>query len=234
MTTTSEAQEIDGTRRWWLGENGQVKGPFGTAYVVVSMKTGKLRPNVLACVVGTQEWRTISDWPELCPVAGSVPPPLPTQTASTTPVAYAGFWDRVRAAFLDGVIVFLATGFGGVLWSALHPDLQVNSSANDLFVLMASWMYFAAFESSGFQATLGKKAMGIKVTDLNGERISFGRATVRYFAKALSTLIFLIGWFMVAFTSKKQALHDILASCLVVYRDPPSGLRAFQKDQTGG
>jgi uncharacterized RDD family membrane protein YckC len=44
----------------------------------------------------------------------------------------------------------------------------------------------------------------------------------------------LIGWIIAAFTEKKQALHDILANCLVVYRNPPSGLRAFQKDQTGG
>jgi len=71
-------------------------------------------------------------------------------------------------------------------------------------------------ESSNKQATLGKQALGIKVTTLDSQPISFAQATVRYFAKYLSTLIFLIGYIMVAFTDKKQALHDMLAKTLVV------------------
>jgi uncharacterized RDD family membrane protein YckC len=61
-------------------------------------------------------------------------------------------------------------------------------------------------------------AIGIKVTDLNGNRISFGRATGRYFAKILSGMILMIGYIMAGFTEKKQALHDMIASCLVVMK----------------
>ncbi len=78
------------------------------------------------------------------------------------------------------------------------------------------WLYFALMESSPRQATLGKQALGIMVTDLAGQRISFARATGRFFAKILSGLILWIGYVMAAFTERKQALHDLLASCLVV------------------
>ncbi|MCI0556277.1 MAG: RDD family protein, partial [Anaerolineae bacterium] len=61
-----------------------------------------------------------------------------------------------------------------------------------------------------------KMALGIVVTDMNGNRISFGRATGRYFGKILSGLIIYIGYIMVAFTEKKQGLHDMMASCLVL------------------
>jgi uncharacterized RDD family membrane protein YckC len=59
-------------------------------------------------------------------------------------------------------------------------------------------------------------ALGIKVTDLSGNAISFGRATVRHFGKILSAIILLAGYLMVAFTAKKQGLHDMIAGCLVV------------------
>jgi uncharacterized RDD family membrane protein YckC len=71
-------------------------------------------------------------------------------------------------------------------------------------------------ESSAKQATVGKMALGLVVTDLNGNRITFARATGRYFGKALSSLILHIGYLMAGFTPKKQALHDIIAECLVV------------------
>ena len=78
------------------------------------------------------------------------------------------------------------------------------------------WLYFSLTESSSWQATLGKKALGLTVTDLEGRRIGFGRATGRYFAKYLSTLILFIGWLMAGFTEKKQALHDMMAGTLVL------------------
>jgi uncharacterized RDD family membrane protein YckC len=78
------------------------------------------------------------------------------------------------------------------------------------------WLYFALFESSSKQATIGKMALGIIVTDLNGNRISFGRANARYWSKIISGLILLIGYIMAGFTKKKQALHDIITGTLVI------------------
>ncbi len=71
-------------------------------------------------------------------------------------------------------------------------------------------------ESSPQQATLGKMALGLKVTDLRGEPISFGKATGRYFGKFVSELILYVGFMMAGWTEKKQALHDIMAGTLVV------------------
>lgn len=89
-----------------------------------------------------------------------------------------------------------------------------------IFFAMASilfkWLYYSLMESSAKQATLGKMALGIKVVDLDGNRISFGKATGRYFGKIISTLIIYIGFMMAGWTIRKQALHDIMAGCLVI------------------
>jgi len=82
--------------------------------------------------------------------------------------------------------------------------------------LVIGWIYSAGLESSVKQATLGKMALGMRVTDLAGRRISFGRATGRHFAKILSVLILGIGFLMVAFSEKKQGLHDKVAETLVM------------------
>ena len=85
-----------------------------------------------------------------------------------------------------------------------------------VIITVASWLYFALMESSNKQATVGKMALSIKVTDINGNRLTFGRATGRYFGKILSGMILYIGFIMAGFTEKKQALHDMIAGCLVV------------------
>ena len=125
---------------------------------------------------------------------------------------YAGFWKRFIAAFIDGIILQIS---GLVI---LLIDYVLGSTdAIDLFLsLILGWLYFALMESSRQQATLGKQALGIIITDLNGNRISFGKATTRYFGKFISALILCIGFIMAGFTEKKQALHDIIAGCLVV------------------
>lgn len=81
--------------------------------------------------------------------------------------------------------------------------------------IVAGWLYFALMESSKFQGTVGKLALGIIVTDVDGNKISFARATGRYFSKILSGFILMIGYIMAGFTEKKQALHDIIAGTLV-------------------
>jgi uncharacterized RDD family membrane protein YckC len=93
-----------------------------------------------------------------------------------------------------------------------------------LFIyLMSSWLYWALLESSAWQATLGKKALGLYVTDLAGNRPTFGRASGRFFAgrgiamiPSLGGLYYLLDCIMAGFTEKKQALHDMIASCLVM------------------
>ena len=80
------------------------------------------------------------------------------------------------------------------------------------------WLYYVLFETSSWQATPGKRALRLYVTDINGRPITFARATIRHFGKMISGLTFLVGYFLAGFTEKKQALHDMLASCLVLRR----------------
>lgn len=160
---------------------------------------------------------------------GATPAP-PAYSAALTPVHYAGFWLRFVALIIDWMLLSFVLGITVVL-PLLGRELESMRGGNpfDVFpmfsprflalrglLLMGGWIYFALLESSAWEATLGKKALGLEVTDLAGRRISFGRATGRYFGKILSGFILLIGYIMAGFTEKKQALHDILAGTLVI------------------
>ena len=126
---------------------------------------------------------------------------------------YAGFWRRVAAALIDGLLVGVVSWIVTVMFSAISDGAEL---VGQLLVLVAAYAYYAGMESSSYQATVGKMALGIQVTGLNGNRISFGRALGRNLAEILSALILLIGYIMVPFTEKKQGLHDLIAGTLVV------------------
>lgn len=151
-----------------------------------------------------------------------------------TQMRYAGFWERFAAVFIDGILLGVVSNvvtfitLGTTSFSDPEPVdpfgepmAQMSAMLGQLLPSMLigvviNWLYYAFMESSANQGTLGKMALNIKVTDLNGERISFGRATGRFFAKYLSSLTLLIGYIMAAFTERRQALHDMVASTLVV------------------
>jgi uncharacterized RDD family membrane protein YckC len=143
-------------------------------------------------------------------------------------VGYGGFWIRVVAAIIDAVIVrvvvspihliFGGLGVAGAMSGIPHHGIGLGllgGGVTFIATVFGSWLYEAFMESSSYQATLGKMIFGMKVTDLNGNRISFERATGRHFAKWLSGIILCIGYIMVGFTERKQGLHDLLAGTLV-------------------
>lgn len=156
------------------------------------------------------------------------------------PVVYGGFWRRFLAVIIDGLVVsfaqqvifvplliLLGVGFvssGGDPGEILDSDVDIFAlgafvmayMGMALFSIVVNWLYYALMESSKYQGTIGKIALNMKVTDYQGERISFLKATGRYFSKILSGLIFMIGYIMAGFTSKKQALHDMIAETYVV------------------
>jgi uncharacterized RDD family membrane protein YckC len=173
------------------------------------------------------------------PAAASIP--SPAAAALVLPGPYAGFWLRLVAYLIDSAILTIAFGaivtilmvtVGLSFFRGLLPPMPMPGQVpNPMFpaailgvfllllpvVIVATWLYFASMESSRHQGTLGKMALGLFVTDLLGRRISFGRATGRFFAKIITGLIpFFIGYIMAGFTEKKQALHDMIASCLVL------------------
>ncbi len=166
--------------------------------------------------------------------------PMGIRAAATTafpPLRYAGFWLRFVAYVIDGMIVggvfliifgFLAavTGIGSTLRN-IRPgddpgDVVALLGVTFIFAilgiaLVGVWLYYALLESSSWQGTLGKKVLGLAVTDTEGRRISFGRASGRYFAKFVTNLIPLfIGYILAGFTERKQAIHDMIAGCLVL------------------
>ena len=165
--------------------------------------------------------------PPIAPPAGYVAVP------GAPRFVYAGFWLRFVALLIDfivlgfaGAILTLPFGAGFGLHGLLRgrafgsPEDLVGATGLVFKVIIIrtilNWLYYALLESSEWRGTLGKKALGLEVTDLNGNRIDFARASGRFFAKILSTLILFIGYIMAGITEKKQALHDILAGCLVI------------------
>ncbi len=136
-------------------------------------------------------------------------------------IEYAGFWRRFAALWLDGVVI--AASVNVLRAYALYPEIMklpdfVPAVYSVVVGSVFAWLYFCGMESSPMQATLGKWLVGIFVADYAGHRITFGRATGRYFGKALSYLILGIGFLMAGFTERKQGLHDIMAECVVVSR----------------
>lgn len=93
--------------------------------------------------------------------------------------------------------------------------------------IVVLWLYYAVCESSPWQATPGKLALGLAVTDATGRRIGFTRASGRYFGMFASALTLGVGFLLAGWTSRKQALHDFIAGCCVVRK---AGLAAWQRD----
>lgn len=144
------------------------------------------------------------------PMMPVVPVPITGSIAAYASQAYGGFWIRVLAWLIDWAIIY----------AVVLPVIFLGSFAlhgvGALGGICAGWLYFALLTSSSKQATLGKMVVGVRVTDMSGQRINFGRATLRYFSKILSGMLLGIGYLMVAFTARKQGLHDMIAGTLVV------------------
>jgi len=150
-------------------------------------------------------------------------------------IVYGNFFERFIAWIIDGIILGLMQGFviapilGFLGFSiAINPD----PSDEEIFAFLSAlfsvgfivylvffvigWLYFALLQSSSRQATPGKMAMGLIVTDVDGAQLSFAKATLRYFGKYISGAFMMIGYLMAAFTEKRQALHDFIANSIVI------------------
>ncbi|MCK4654119.1 MAG: RDD family protein [Candidatus Cloacimonetes bacterium] len=128
---------------------------------------------------------------------------------------YAGFWKRLFAMFIDFVLLILISVIMLFFYYMFGGSYESYQSSVSKIYFFSVWFYYAFMESSKIQGTFGKSIMKIKVTNINGDRITFMRATVRYFGRFLSSIL-LIGFFAIAFTKKKQGFHDMVSGCLVV------------------
>lgn len=152
---------------------------------------------------------------------------------------YAGFWLRLVALIIDGIIIGIIQAFVaipilaaiGITAAGGMESLDMNDADNviglvgaiaaaaGLYWVIATTvqlLYFSFMESSSLQGTVGKMALGIKVTDMQGGKLDLGKAFLRNLCKLISNVTMLIGYIMAGFTEKKQALHDMIAGTLVV------------------
>lgn len=171
--------------------------------------------------------------------AAMISRPMNAQVAATARVEYGGFWLRFLAYLIDGAVIIIGicvvavplvflTGLGAYL-SQINPEEDWNENGAWVIIpvifllatasLAVTWLYHALMESSEWQATVGKKVLGLVVTDMEGRRVSFWRATGRHFAKIVTNMVpAFIGYILAGFTEKKQALHDMIAGCLILQR----------------
>ncbi|MGA2442608.1 MAG: RDD family protein, partial [Tepidisphaeraceae bacterium] len=187
---------------WFYAQNGRQAGPVTLEALISMLQAGHVLPGDLVWREGMPDWQPAATMPELAPS-------IPSATASLSyfnplagpyaPAIYAGFWMRFAAIFMDGIILWFV---GLVINRGMGLELPIlrhhgNSLQMALFEMLAmgsalgtvvEWLYHALMESSRYQGSLGKMALGIVVTDLSGQRISFGRATGRHFGKIISKI----------------------------------------------
>jgi uncharacterized RDD family membrane protein YckC len=221
---------------WYYARNGQQQGPVTLETLQQLARTGQLDPSAdLVWNASMTDWIPagqaagvfVAEAPAGAAPGGLNPYAAPRsmmpegQMADESFRSYAGFGWRFLAALIDSVVTaivgFIAGAVLGVSMAAAgETDEASLQLAGQALGILIGWLYYASMESSSLQGTLGKAAVGIKVTDLHGQRIGFARASGRHFAKIISALILLVGYLMCLFTEKKQCLHDLMAGCLVV------------------
>lgn len=202
-----------------ISRKGQRLGPFSRDQIQDMLNSGMLSPDDLYWKEGNQGWLTIRNG------FHRTSPPLMNEKSERVSLVsnystHPGFWIRFGAHFIDALLSSIVTFIAAFIFiftiaASGLDDRALLEGLGSLLGIIGPWLYFALFESSSKQATPGKLAFDFVVTDMNGDRISFGRATGRYFGRILSGLLLGFGFVMCAFTEKKQCLHDILAECLM-------------------
>lgn len=232
--------EID--KQWYYAQSRQRFGPV-TAHVLAQMYAqGDIHDNDLVWAPHMKNWQKAGAVKDQF-MNAPAPPPNPSARSSysgsvdSLPVAQpvvtgrivvddtfenAGFFARLAALIVDfiilipimAIVVAIAVAFMGM------PQTEAAMNAYSLVLnalsVVVGWLYYALQESGKHGATFGKRVLGIAVTDLNGDGITFWRATARHFSKLISGMICGIGYLFPFITQRKQALHDIIAGCMII------------------
>ncbi len=215
---------------WYYAKGDQRFGPLEETELRRLIAAGSVQRTDLVWREGLPDWRQAGEVEALLPPAR---PPMPAPVAPYPPepvfapppppttTEYAGLGARFGAFLLDTLLT-LAIGFvcGLVLGVAVAASGSrwgegVGVFAN-LLGAVITWLYYALFESSALMATPGKRALGLRVTDLQGRRIGFGRATGRYFGKFLSLIAVGFGYWTIPSSPMRQGWHDKMAGCLIL------------------
>ncbi len=157
--------------------------------------------------------------PPMPPPTGFARPDPAMMSAYGAPLFYGGFWIRFAAYVVDYVLLTVVS-FAGLFLMLAGAGMGAGDAYFGmvfLCMLLVSLLYFPLFHASAWQATPGKRVMGLRVMRVDGQDVSFLRAVWRHLAEILSALIFMIGYLMIGLTREKTGLHDLIAGTRVVY-----------------
>lgn len=216
---------------WFIIKDGKQEEGFDTRQLRNLIRKGELLNTDLVWTQGMEDWVMIKNVPELSsppPIPKNIeaqdqtnnaPTPLPTvYSGHDTEIIYAGFWKRMAALFLDGIVlaIFSIPIYIYAKLAAIGDDKEFATFMHFLLMVVLSATYFTVMESSEKSATYGKRWIGLKVLDTNGQRLSTGNAFTRWALHILSYITLYVGFLIQPFTARKQALHDIIANTIVV------------------
>lgn len=208
--------------------DGKVFGPFTAAQMEQFIQQGRLGATDLVRSKGANSWDYASQYFAMRAPAtadsfsqaalptprSSRPVPTPASRPTGHAPRYADWWPRVLACIIDTIACMILISMCGKLLGTV--GVKPGGPIDTIVAQAIGFLYFSLMESSSWQATPGKRALSLRVTRANGERLDFGRAAARYIAKIPSFLIFMIGYLMPLWHPKKQGLHDLLADTIVV------------------
>lgn len=224
---------------WYYANEGQRQGPISTEEFARLVAAGTVRDDTLvwrAGMTGWQAWREVAPTVQL-PTPEPVPPPVPygvgpanVQAPTREPVQYGGFWIRLLAKLIDGIILFVVGNIISALFlgdaimalESLNPEDpaalgQIMAIFGRLMLLgMVVGLSYHWFFLAKFAATPGKLALGLRIVRGDGSPLSHGRIVARFFAEYLSGFILYIGYIIAAFDDEKRTLHDYICDTRVV------------------
>jgi len=231
----------------WIGRDGERHGPYSDADIRQWLGSGQVSRDDLGWYEGLADWQPLSVlFPDAVRDA-SIPPAFPASAAATMsplPTAtitslesYASFGRRTGAWLIDYLLLLIPTAIvsfnmgattiveklvtelqAGITPAALTEYAQAMRPIS-LVVIVIGFAYYALFECSKWQATPGKKLLGLRVTDMDGNRLGLGRSLTRNAVRLVNAIIWVIpfiAYIAVAWTQRKQGLHDLLAKTLVL------------------
>ncbi len=203
---------------WYLQGETEVQGPYQGHAIKAMIESGSVRADSLVAKVGASEWSAVGDIPAFAAYAAGM----------RGPVHYAGFWIRLVAYVIDAILVYIMALIGGLIVgfiigvaaSGAHGDegfRMLVQLAGALVGLGVGLFYFIYFPSGSWQATPGKRIVGIHLIREDGGRVSGLLALGRYLSYLISSLIVGIGFFMIGWNKEKKGLHDIICGTRVIY-----------------
>jgi uncharacterized RDD family membrane protein YckC len=227
--------------RYYVRGEREAYGPYDGRTLKEMIEQGKVALDAGIARVGATEWTTVKEHPFFSSIrpagaAAAQPMRLPggpgsgaeySENVSTTaggPYHYGGFWIRFCAILIDSVILYIGILIIGLIASALIGfDYSNNGKAVTaiaviyLFATVMVLAYQIMFLRSGWQATPGKRVLGLRIITTNGAKLSGWRAFGRYVCYSVSAMPMYIGFMMAGWTKEKRSFHDSICDTRVIY-----------------